>query len=62
MIQIRMIKTRPWRYKSSTMFKSFEHSIFGFRIYHTRKVHNINFYRIESVPGPLDPGIYVRLA
>jgi hypothetical protein len=40
------------------MFESFEHSIFGFRIYHTLNVHNINSYRVEEVPGPLDPGIY----
>jgi len=29
-----------------------------YRIYHTINVVNINPYRVESVPGPLDPGIY----
>jgi hypothetical protein len=32
--------------------------IFGFRIYHTLNVHNINPYRVESVPGLLGSGIY----
>ena len=36
----------------------FRISIFGFRIYHTMNVYNINPYRVESVPGPLDPGNY----
>ena len=32
--------------------------IFGFRIYYTMNVVNINPYWVETVPGPLDPGIY----
>ena len=40
----------------------FRISIFGFRIYHTLNVHNVNSYRVESVPGSLDPGIYYSLS
>jgi len=36
----------------------FRISIFGFRIYHTMNVYSISPYRVEPVPGPLDPGIY----
>ena len=36
----------------------FRISIFGFRIYHTLNVHNLNSNNVESVPIPLEVGIY----
>ena len=42
-----------------SVFETFEHLIFGFRIYHTMNVVNINPYRVEPVPGPLDPRIFL---
>jgi hypothetical protein len=56
------VRINPKRFDRLTALSNvepFHISIFGLRIYHTLNVHNINFYRVESVPCLLGQGIYL---